>query len=208
MSKNNLVILHGAGRLSEIIYNVVKDDYEKFYLYVDADYLKYLQSYTKIPVISSLPDGVSADYISTIGYKSMEKRKSAYIFMSSKDGLSSVNIVHPAAYISPAAKIGVGNIFFPGVIVEDGVCIGDNYVFWSNACICHDAIIGNHGFFAASVTIGGYCIIGESCFLGFGSIVNEQLELADCTFSASGSVIVKSQLIVGARLCGVPAKVM
>lgn len=205
---NKLIIIHGAGRLSEIVYNIIKDDYKEFYLYVDDNYLGCLQPNSSVPVISSLPHGISADYVSTIGYKNMANRKIAYISMSNNECLSAVNIVHPAACISPFAHIGVGNIFFPGVVVEDGVCIGDNNIFWSNACICHDAVIGSHNFFAASVTIGGYCIIGEACFLGFGSIVNEQLELADHTFAASGSVLVKSQLTIGARLCGVPAKVM
>ena len=111
MSKNKLIILHGAGRLSEIIYNIVKDDYEEFYLYVDPDFQGFSQLNSTISIISSLPEGISADYISTIGYKNMARRKSAYIAMSSKEALSSVNILHPAAYISPTAQVGVGNKF-------------------------------------------------------------------------------------------------
>ena len=69
-------------------------------------------------------------------------------------------------------------------------------------------IVGSHNFFAASVTVGGFCSIGECCFLGFGCIVNEELKVANCTFMASGTVLTKSQLNPGVRLCGVPARVM
>lgn len=213
MKNNKVIILHGSGRLSQIVFNMVASNYEKVYSYVDSAYLNSPDNKHSFPVISSLDTdlvGLKADYISTIGYKNMQLRRSAYLAMcgNSSTSLRPINIVHPSAYISPKASIGVGNIFLPGVVIEDGVFIGDNNIFWSNGCICHDAVIGSHNFFAASVTIGGYSVVGESCFLGFGSIVNESLKLADSTFLASGAVLIRNQAIVGARLCGVPAKQM
>lgn len=213
VTNNKVIILHGSGRLSQIIFNMVESKYEKVFSYVDSSYLNSFKNNSSVPVISSFDTdlvGPNADYISTIGYKNMHQRKSAYLNMCTNTTLclSPVNVIHPLAYISSKASIGVGNIFFPGVIVEDGVSIGDNNIFWSNACICHDAVIDSHNFFAASVTIGGYCSVGQSCFLGFGSIVNESLKIADSTFLASGTVLVRNQPIVGARLCGVPAKLM
>ena len=163
MSKNKLIVLHGAGRLSEMIYNIVKNDYEEFYLYVDHDFLGLSQSDSTISVISSLPEGISADYISTIGYKNMARRKSAYIAMSSKEALSSVNILHPAAYISSAAQIGVGNIFSPGVVIEDGttvIIISFGLILASVMMQLLVIII----FIAASVTVGGYCVVGGMLF--------------------------------------------
>ena len=210
---NSVIILHGAGRLSQIVFNMVESKYDQVFSYVDSGYLNIFETKNSFPVISSLETdliGTNVDYISTIGYKNMEQRKSAYLDMceSLSTCLTPINIVHPTAYISTRAHIGVGNIFFPGVVIEDGVSIGDNNIFWSNACICHDAVIDSHSFFAASVTIGGHCHVGESCFLGFGSIVNETLNLAASTFLASGTVLIRDQPIVGARLCGVPAKQM
>ena len=209
--RNKILVIHGAGRLSEMTSKFVGNKYDKIVSFVNPEYSSRLPQDHCLSVITSFPSEIvegSADYISTIGYKNMEARKHAFCTLSANYFLDPVNIIHPRSFISPEADIGVGNIFFPGVVIEDGVKIGDNNIFWSNSCICHDSTLGSHNFFAASVTVGGFCSVEECCFLGFGSIINEDLKIAKRTFVASGTVLTKSQLIPGARICGVPARLM
>lgn len=211
MTPNKVLVLHGAGRLSEIVSKFVGDKYERIISYVNPMYLDQLSDNYGLPVVTSLSREIienQADYVSAIGYKNMRARKIAFCDLARNPELSPVNIIHPHAFVSSDAQMGVGNIVFPGVVVEDGVSIGDNNIFWSNSCICHDSVIGSHNFFAASVTVGGFSIISECCFLGFGSIINEELEIVDRTFLASGTVLTKSQLTPGTRMCGVPARIM
>lgn len=210
-SSNKVLVLHGAGRLAEIVSNFPGNKYERIVSYINPEYSNNLPVDYSLPVITSFPIELidsQSDYISTIGYKNMKSRKSAFCNLAHNHFLSPINIIHSHSFVASNVQMGVGNIIFPGVVVEDGVSIGDNNIFWSNSCICHDTVIGSHNFFAASVTVGGFGLVGESCFLGFGSIMNEELEIVNRTFIASGTVLTKSQLTPGARMCGVPARIM
>lgn len=208
------LIIHGAGRLSNIIESFLERSYDKIYRFVD--YSCALQHNSDAPhvntsIISEMPDcvdGKTLDYVSSIGYNNMLSRKNAYMSMTSLEIIVPINVVHQNAYVSPDADIGLGNVFFPGVIVEPGVTIGDNNIIWSNAVVCHDSKIGSHNFIAASSVIGGFSCLGDSVFLGFGSIINEHLNVCSHSFLASGTVLTKSISAEGLRLCGVPAKPM
>ncbi len=210
-----ILVIHGAARLSTIIEGFVSEHYHSIYRYVDSSCFNdngiSAESIKSMNIISNpifLEGASTFDYVSTIGYKNMLARQKAFEWAQSHYSLNPINVVHPKSYISPDARIGVGNIFLPGVIVEPGVTLGNNNIFWSNSTVCHDCIIGSHNFIAASAVLGGYVQLGDSCFLGFGSIINDHLKVADDTFLASGSVLIKNHSVSGERLCGVPAKIM
>ncbi|WP_196757506.1 hypothetical protein [Prochlorococcus marinus] len=210
---SKILVLHGASRLAEMLTMQLQDNYIRVYKLVDPSFSdeRASNAFDCISRIEEIREECTPpifDYVSTIGYKNMKYRMRAYLNSISNKLLQPVNVIHPAAYVSASASLGVGNILFPGVVVEDGVTLGDNNIIWSNACICHDAKIGSHNFIAASVTIGGLSIINDSTFMGFGSIINEKLELASDSFLASGTVLTRSILQPGWRMCGIPARKM
>ena len=211
---SNILIIHGAGRLSEIVASFAPSQYSTILRYVDESFLTTNKSATQssLPIIHNiselnLPD--SPAYISSIGYKNMQSRKDAFLkILAENQSIQPVNIIHDNAFVSHESIIGTGNIIFPGVVIEPGASIGNNNIFWSNCTICHDAIIGSHNFLASSSVVGGYSRIGDSCFLGFGSIINDNLNIANKTFLASGTTVIKNQPLVGVAMCGVPARMM
>ena len=213
---SDILIIHGAGRLSEIVAGFASSQYSKILRYVDKSFLDSnnfdAQAHASWPIIHNISESDllrCPAYISSIGYKNMNARKQAFVHtLRANQSIKPVNVIHGNAYVSHESIIGTGNIIFPGVVIEPGVSIGDNNIFWSNCTICHDAIIGSHNFIASSSVVGGFTKIGDSCFLGFGSIVNDNLNIANNTFLASATTVIKSQPVVGVSMCGVPARVM
>ena len=84
-----------------------------------------------------------------------------------------------------------------GNIVVNGHCrIGDNCFFHGSNCI------GNNGITSEVPRLG------KNIHLGVGSKVIGNVELADNITIAAGAVVIRSCLIEGAVLAGVPAKVV
>ncbi|MCP9890257.1 hypothetical protein KBY57_04155 [Cyanobium sp. Aljojuca 7D2] len=214
MTINKTLVIHGASRLAAIAYSFIQDQYDQVYRYIDPSFLPVHEptsidgNQIIIPIISSLSSDCPVDYVSSIGYKNMTARKIAFENIVASKPVSPINIVHPNAFVSPDAILGLGNIIFPGVIIENGACIGDNNIIWSNSCICHDATLGSHNFIAASSIIGGFSHMGNCVFLGFGSIINDKISIASNSFLASGAVVTKNIDTEKTRVCGVPAKIM
>jgi serine O-acetyltransferase len=77
------------------------------------------------------------------------------------------------------------------VTVNSGARIGKNCDIAGNVCI------GSNG---------GKPRIGDDCFLGYGSVIIGGIDIADKTMVGAGAVVVKSNVIEGAKLAGVPAK--
>ena len=78
---SNILIIHGAGRLSEIVASFASGQYSTILRYVDESYLKTNKSATQssLPIIHNISDvdPSSLLYISSIGYKNMQSEKSS-----------------------------------------------------------------------------------------------------------------------------------
>ena len=207
MTKPLPLIIHGSGRLSEILSHWISGSYSRIYYLVDSGYSNQNQSY-RSNIIPDVSHFSSAHYISSIGYKDMMARKVAFETIKAMENILPINYLHPQSYIAETANIGIGNIIFPGVVIEDGVKIGNNNVIWSNCTLCHDSVIGDHCFIASSSVIGGYTRVENSCFIGFGTIINENLLLKQQIKTASGTVVIRNQLESGISICGVPSRRM
>ena len=201
------LIIHGCGRLSEILSLWMSSSFSNVYYLVDSAYIN-PHHIPQSNIISDVSQFSSAHYISSIGYKDMSARRLAFDTLKARENILPVNYFHPHSHIAQTVKIGTGNIVFPGVVIEDGVTIGDNNIIWSNTSICHDSVVKDHCFIAASSVIGGYSILENSCFIGFGTIINENLRLSSKIRTASGTVVIDSQLETGISICGVPSRRM
>jgi len=171
------IIVYGAGRASRIIIEVLSaqghniigliDDNsrihnnEKYGIKILGDYF-YLLKFAK-----------EKDFFVSISIAApnlMANR--AIIFNKLKDeGLNFINVVHPTAYISPSANIGVNNFISPFVSIDAGTIIGDNNRICTHATIDHDCTLGDSNFVGPKAYIGSCSQIGNNRIFDTGQIV-------------------------------------
>ena len=55
--------------------------------------------------------------------------------------MSIPTLVHPRAYVSPAARLGVGAVVLPMAVVNTGVQVGNGCIVNIGALVDHDSIL-------------------------------------------------------------------
>lgn len=86
-------------------------------------------------------------------------------------GANIPTLVHPTAYVSPTATLGVGCTVLPHAIVNTNVTVGDG-------CIVNCGAMIDHG-----------CVIEPGCHICLGAIVKGENKIASCTKVEAGEVI-------------------
>ncbi len=114
-------------------------------------------------------------------------------------------VVHPAAYVHPAAKLGRGTVIFAGAIVQPDAVIGDHVIVNTGATVDHDCVIGDYAHLAPGVHLAGAVYVGEGAFLGIGSVVIPGVKIGRWSTLGAGAVAIRD-LADGVVAVGVPAR--
>lgn len=100
-------------------------------------------------------------------------------------------IIHPAASISKASKIGVNVLLMAGVVVTSNATISDHACILPNSVIHHDATIGRATLIGANVTVAGGAAVAERCYIGAGSNIKNGISIGAGSMIGLGSNVVK-----------------
>ncbi|HPT76999.1 MAG TPA: acetyltransferase [Defluviitaleaceae bacterium] len=119
--------------------------------------------------------------------------------------IQSVNIIHPASYVSPQVKIGKGVLISPYCTLTTNIIIGDYVHINPQSGIGHDSRIGAFSTLYWSVNISGNVTVEEGVEIGSKAFVKQGLTIEKNAVIGAGAVVVHS-VKEGKIVVGVPAK--
>lgn len=120
-------------------------------------------------------------------------------------GLQPLAVTHPAAWLSPSARIAEGCQILPRAVVHTQARLEANVLVNTAAVVEHDCHIGAHSHIATGALICGGVMLGDSCHIGAGAVIRQGLRIGRGCLVAAGAVVVKD-VDDGQTVLGVPAR--
>ena len=114
-------------------------------------------------------------------------------------------VVHPTAFVSPAATVGPGVFVGPLALVHTGARIDAHAIINSAAVVEHHCHIGENVHIAPHATLGGHVAVGPDTLVGLGAVVLPGVRLGAACVVGAGAVV-RKKLPDGARVAGNPAR--
>lgn len=133
--------------------------------------------------------GDSVEYFVSLGDNG--DRKTAYEAMAEIAKKPAAQAVHPAAVVSPYAKMGFGVLANAGVVVNANAEVGDQTLLHSRVVVGVAAKVGNYCNLNAGVVIGGNAVVEDEVFVGTGAIVHPGVRIGKGSMVGAGSVVLR-----------------
>ena len=114
-------------------------------------------------------------------------------------------VVHPRAWVSPSATLGLGVYVGPAAIVHAHAHVGDHAIVNSGAIVEHECEIGVNAHIAPGAVLGGNVHIGPDTLVGIGSRVLPGVKIGSRVRVGAGATAVRN-VPDGATVVGVPAR--
>lgn len=121
--------------------------------------------------------------------------------------LAAPAIIHPRAWVSPSACLGLGVVVMAGAIIQARAVIGAGAIINTGASVDHDSVVGDHAHLAPGARLAGGVTVGAGAFIGMMACVIEGRTVGDGALIAAGAVVVHD-VEAGLRVAGVPARAM
>ena len=105
------------------------------------------------------------------------------------EGARFLTVVHPLAYVSPAARVGEGCIIAPFATVGAHADVGDHTVITFYASVGHDSVVGRYCIFAPHAVTNGMTAIGDGAYMGAHAVVVPLQSVGAWARVAAGAVV-------------------
>lgn len=114
-------------------------------------------------------------------------------------------VVHPGAFVSIHAKVGVNVLIMAGAVITSNAVIEDNICILPNTVIHHDVTIGKYTLVGSNVTIAGNVQIGDNCYIGSSSSIKNGIKIGEKSLIGLGANIIRD-CFRESKMVGNPAK--
>jgi len=164
-----------------------------------------------VPVLgddSHLPqlrrEGVEAAFIGVGAVADTSVRRRLFTTMT-EQGFTPVSAIHPAAILSPSARVGEGVTVMAGAVVNAHAELGANVVVNTGAIVEHECVLGDHAHVATGAVLAGGVRLGQGALVGAGATVLPGVSIGEEAVVGAGAVLA-SDCPAGATVKGVPAR--
>jgi sugar O-acyltransferase (sialic acid O-acetyltransferase NeuD family) len=168
------------------IIGVLDDSFENYENNIFIEYNYPYLGNTESPII-----GKNLNYV--LGIANVKFRRMIIDRFLIKGAIFS-NIIHPLAYISPTAKMGVGNFIYPSAFIGPKVIIGNFNLLNAGTCLGHHSVLGDNNTICPNTTFSGYTKIGDNNFFGLNVCTFPSLVIGSSNVISAGMVVDKDVL--------------
>jgi sugar O-acyltransferase (sialic acid O-acetyltransferase NeuD family) len=120
-------------------------------------------------------------------------------------GIEILVAIHPAAFVSPSARLGKGTVVMANAAINAEALLGLGVIVNTGAVVEHDVIIGDYAHVSPNSTMGGAAGLGTMSQLGIGATILPGIKVGEGTMVGAGAVVIRD-LPSGIVVAGVPAK--
>ncbi len=114
-------------------------------------------------------------------------------------------LLHPAAQLSPSARIGEGAVVMARACIGPDAMIGRLAIVNTNAVVEHDNVLGQAAHVAPGCALAGNVTLGDRALVGVGSAVRPGISIGADAVVGAGSAVVRD-VPEGARVGGAPSR--
>ncbi|MFC1536570.1 acetyltransferase [Pseudomonadota bacterium] len=132
-------------------------------------------------------------------------RRLEWLDMLSSYGFKIPSLIHPAAWISPSARLAEGCVVMANATVQADVQLGRGCIVNTGASVDHDGVLGDGVHVCPGVSLGGDVQVGRGSWLGIGASVIQGVRIGEHVTVGAGAVVI-SDISDGMTVVGVPAK--
>jgi len=122
-----------------------------------------------------------------------------------QDGFELPPILHPAAWVSPSAKIGEGVFVGAGAVIQAGAVLGKAALINSNATVEHHAEIGEGAHIGPGAVLAGLAKVGQLSMIGAGAVLKDRVSVGKLSTVGAGAAVIQN-VPDKTTVAGVPAK--
>ena len=116
-------------------------------------------------------------------------------------------LVHPAAWVSPRARMGRDVCINAGASVAGNATIGDHASIGPTCVVGHDSVIEEYSMLAPGSIVSGFVRVGTASYIGAGAMIRQRVQVGSGALVGLGAVVVKD-VVEDTVVIGNPAKVL
>jgi UDP-perosamine 4-acetyltransferase len=135
------------------------------------------------------------------------RTRQRYLAAMEQEGFELISAVHPAAFLSPTAKLGRNVVVGPSASIVTEARIGDGCIINTGAIVEHECELADAVHVAPGACLAGRVRVGACAFIGIGAQVIQCLAVGEGATVGAGAVVIQD-IPDGATAVGVPARVV